>query len=235
MKEVPQNIEIYTRNIQFFFFLMKERVSLFSETQTPYLPPSVSNTEILKCVSTVRASFTLQFSIHKMKRQALLKCLQKKYEQWFSGTKQIKLSDFILKTLSYLRNAWLTGHTNNQLQIPAEVIVECKGSASKKCQTAPAHLSHSGSSSCSLSQSFLPPSESFITLWFVSRSDYSIHQGSWMEKLIHCHLMAGLNHPLGFGHLAHTHGSKMPIIISLWGYLKQKHLRYLSTPTDLLI
>ena len=61
----------------------------------------------------MRVSFTLQFSIHKMKRRALLKYLQKKYEQWSSGAKQIKLSDFILKTLSYLRNAWLTGHTNN--------------------------------------------------------------------------------------------------------------------------
>lgn len=37
---------------------------------------------------------------------------EKKYEQWFSGTKQIKLSDFILKILSYLRNTWPTGHTN---------------------------------------------------------------------------------------------------------------------------
>lgn len=44
------------------------------------------------------------------------KCFQKQ-EHWYSGTKQIKLSDCILKAL----NTWLAGHTNNQLQIPTEV------------------------------------------------------------------------------------------------------------------
>lgn len=52
---------------------------LSDKTQTPYLCPTptpafqVSNTEILKCVFTMTVSCTLQFSIHKMKRQALLK------------------------------------------------------------------------------------------------------------------------------------------------------------------
>lgn len=98
-----------SRNIWFHF--MSIGVSLFSEAQIiPCSSPptfQASNTEILKCIYTLPASFTLQFN------KALLKRLLKKYEQYFSGTKQIKLSDFISETLSYLRNLRLTGHTNN--------------------------------------------------------------------------------------------------------------------------
>lgn len=69
------------RNIWFLF--MSIGVSFLGEPQITLCPPptfQVLNTKILKCIYTLRASFTLQFSIHKMKRQALLNCLPKKYE-----------------------------------------------------------------------------------------------------------------------------------------------------------
>lgn len=167
---------------------------------------------------------------------------EKKYEQWLSRTKPIRLSDFILKTLSYLRNAWLTGHTNNQLQMPLKSLWNAKAALLTECQAGPAQISHSTFSSCAVPQTFLTLCELRATLGAgVSTSDQSLGR-SWMRKLIHFPNMAGLKTipslPLALG-TCHTPSTLkfliMPIILSLGGHLRCYPLRYDNTPTYLSI
>lgn len=109
-------------------------------------PPTfqVSNMKILKCIYTLRASFTLQFSIHKMKRQALLNCLPKKYEHQFSGTKQIKLSDFISETLATSGMHGSVGTLIASFKYQLKSLWNAKAVLLTACQPVPVQISPQG-------------------------------------------------------------------------------------------
>lgn len=121
---------------------------------------------------TLRASFTLQFSIHTMIRQALLKCLQKNYEQWFRGAKQLTLSDWTWTSLSYL---WLCPLGTLTPSFTASGVT---GEWMQRRPLPQRFLS------CAPAQSFLSPASPGMVSYLlagVSRSDQSTG-GSWMRN-----------------------------------------------------